>query len=192
MIIPPTTPTAAVQGVKHSHIATILPDTLRLHALACMRRAVRAPIASHRYPHNHIFHKDRIMKSRLPLLAQALAAVAAIVLAFCTTTATASAQDLDTCCLRIANSTTCHITICISLPDGTEQCELISQQSRARFRFPCDSNTHFTATGACGVPTRLRPNECVRMLLRGTLCCADVCLSRGEDGCYEITITDSA
>lgn len=128
------------------------------------------------------------MKHRITMLVPALLAVAMFAIFGARA---ASAQETDTCCVRISNSTTCHITICVTLPDGTQRCELVPQLTRTRFEFPCDSTMEFSATGACGVPTRLLPDQCVRMLLRGTLCCAEVCLRRGEDGCYEITITDT-
>jgi len=120
------------------------------------------------------------MTRRFFLFATALIALVTIFIG----TSSASAQD--TCCVRIRNSTDCHVTICVRLPGGALRCETIPAHTGDGFRFPCDSNTTFAVRDACDID-RLIPGDCVRVLLRGG-CCAKACLRRDEDGCFHISI----
>jgi hypothetical protein len=130
------------------------------------------------------------MTRRIFFLASALLALATFALGTIGTTSIASAQ-LDTCCVRIDNNTTCHITICVKTATGTIRCETIMALANGGFRFPCrDTTTHFAVVNdACGLDHRLRVNECIRVHLRGEGdCCALVCLREHPDGCFRITI----
>lgn len=124
------------------------------------------------------------MTRRFFLFASAMIALATILLGSMASSSTAMAQD--TCCVRIRNTTNCHVTICVRLPGGALRCVTVGAHSGDAFRFLCDANTAFGIRDACDID-RLIPGECIRLLLRGG-CCAKACLRRGEDGCYEILV----
>lgn len=129
------------------------------------------------------------MNRRLFTITSALLAVAAFVLGSIGTSSVASAQ-VDTCCVRIIDSTDCHVTVCARSANGPLHCDLVYGHTNGGFRFRCDeADTHLeVADDACGLDHRLRVNECVRVTLRGG-CCAKACLRVDPDGCFVVVVT---
>lgn len=127
------------------------------------------------------------MNRRVFHLASALLALVIIALGAIGTTSVASAQT-DTCCVRIHNPTTCHITICATHPAGLGRCETVYANSDGGFRYRCDGQTGLAVVDdACGHDHRLILGQCVRAHLRGG-CCVEVCLTQAHDGCYEVEV----
>jgi hypothetical protein len=127
------------------------------------------------------------MNRRFFMFAMAVMALVMFALGSTAATTVASAQDLDSCCLRIYNNTDCHTTICVVFPDGSTRCVLLYAHTREHVRFDCAEPIGFSINDVCGPDHRLIPGDCVNTVLRGG-CCAHACLKRGDDGCYEIHV----
>jgi|GEM_PF-3424446 len=120
------------------------------------------------------------MNRKLLLVASLLFAMAAFAFG-----PEASAQD--TCCAGVRNTTNCPIILCVRTASGAIRCDTIAAHDSAAYRFLCNDSTAFGIYNACGQLRRLRPNDCIRVVLRGD-CCARACLRRGDDGCFHILV----